>query len=85
MSYSLYVIFQHYQKIEQENVHFSLMRKATIRHFDNGYVDQTLTEVQVCNLFIKKYPNRPITRSTVSNVKVKFRNFANIADNYKKD
>lgn len=49
-----------------------------------GYGDNTRTQAEVCNIFNNKYPDRPITRSTVSKVEAKFRNFGNVGDKYSK-
>lgn len=38
-----------------------------------GYGDRTRTQQEVCNLFNIKYPNTPITQSTVSKIEKKFR------------
>lgn len=44
-----------------------------------GYQTQTL----IYNLFNNKYPKRPITRSTVSNVEEKCRTLGTVVDNEK--
>lgn len=38
-----------------------------------GYGDRSRTQMEVCDLFNDKYPERPITQSTVSKVEKKFR------------
>ncbi|KAJ8940466.1 hypothetical protein NQ318_000570 [Aromia moschata] len=38
-----------------------------------GCGNKTRTQQEVCNLFIAKYPDNPITQSTVSKIESKFR------------
>lgn len=45
-----------------------------------GYGDKTRTQEEVCNLFNAKYPERPITRSTVSKIERKFRETGQVKD-----
>lgn len=45
-----------------------------------GCGDKTRSQEEVCNLFRTKYPERPITRSTVSKIEKKFRETGNVKD-----
>ncbi|KAL1516206.1 hypothetical protein ABEB36_000125 [Hypothenemus hampei] len=47
-----------------------------------GYGDRTRTQ-EVCELFNNKYPDRPITRLTISKVQGKFRNLGHVRDQSK--
>jgi hypothetical protein len=45
-----------------------------------GYGDRIRTQQEVCILFNTKYPARPITRSTVSKLEIKFRETGSVED-----
>lgn len=45
-----------------------------------GYGDRSRTQMEVCNLFNDKYPERPITRSTVSKLETKFLETGTVAN-----
>ncbi|GFG40862.1 hypothetical protein Cfor_02480, partial [Coptotermes formosanus] len=43
-----------------------------------GCGNMTRTQQEVCDLFNEKYPDRPISQSTVSKVESKFRETGNV-------
>ncbi|KAJ8938356.1 hypothetical protein NQ318_000148, partial [Aromia moschata] len=45
-----------------------------------GCGNKTRTQQEVCNLFNAKYPDNPITQSTVSNIESKFRETGDVKD-----
>ncbi|KAJ8950240.1 hypothetical protein NQ318_006214 [Aromia moschata] len=45
-----------------------------------GYGNTTRTQQGVCNLFNAKYPDNPITQSTVSKIESKFRETGDVKD-----
>ncbi|KAJ8935476.1 hypothetical protein NQ318_009601 [Aromia moschata] len=45
-----------------------------------GCGNKTRTQQEVCNLFNAKYPDDPITQSTVSKIKSKFRETGDVKD-----
>lgn len=45
-----------------------------------GCGDLTRSQREVCDMFNAKYPNRPITQSTVSKIQKKFRDTGDVKD-----